>query len=147
MIMFDFKNKINKNNNENDLYDLSVLSSIIGSIDALISNTDYQYKRISILFPNLIKKNPPSLLLFTNNTKDKYVEMFEQMKDAHNEYKYKVINCDKIGSRINCGKIVDKNLSIKIEKLPSLYLLTDDNILDIPITKFNHYQELEKFIS
>lgn len=154
MILFNFKNNINENKNANEdeedkikkLYDLSELSSIVENINSLINNVDYQYKRISLMFPNLIKKNPHVLLLFTDNKTDKYVKMFEQMKTKYNEYKYKVVECNKIGSSVNCGKIIDKNLSIKITKIPSLYLIADDSILEIPITQFKSFEDLGNFI-
>jgi hypothetical protein len=150
LITFNYKNNLDKNHDnikDNDLYDLSVLTQISDSVMSLMSNIEYQYKRISLVYPNLIKKNAPFLILFTNDSKNKFVNYFEQLKKKYNEYKYKVIKCDEIGSLVNCSKFLNKKLSIKIDKLPSMYLITDENMQEIPISKLESFEELEKFIN
>ncbi len=41
-----------------DLYDLSTFDSIISNISDLVSNIDFEFKRIAIMFPNFINKKP-----------------------------------------------------------------------------------------
>jgi hypothetical protein len=54
-------NKIDK------LYDLSTFTSILSNVNELITNIDYQYKKIAIKYPKFITKKQLRVFLITND--------------------------------------------------------------------------------
>jgi len=133
----------------NKLYDLSTFTSIVANIDNLVNNIDFQYKKIALMFPDLIEKKQIDIVLFTKtlDKDDKYIKIIEEAKGLKKQNKYHVIECEKPSKVINCDKILNKCVSIKVEKLPSLYLVNDDNIAELPIDKINDANDLIKMIS
>ena len=128
----------------NKLYDLSTFTSIIENIANLVSNIDFEYKKIALMFPKLIDKKQIDIVLFTKtlDKEDKYVKLIEDVKNLRNQYNYHVIECDKINKVINCDKILKRKISINVEKLPSLFLINGDNIAELPIDKINEINDL-----
>lgn len=116
-----------------DLYDLSTFDSIISNVSDLISNIDFEFKRIAIKFPKFMNKNPLSIILFIdkNDPKNKYIKMIEEVKKIHPENIYKVFEC-KVGSKVNCGKYNNKDLVLAVKKDPSLFLINGSNIIQLP---------------
>ncbi len=152
LFLENFKNELcknykeNKENNNEKLYDLSYVTIISEDINKLIYGAEDSYKKIALMYPNLVVKNPPILLLFTSDKNDKYSKMLNDASKQFKQYEYKIVNCSKVGSHIKCDKIVNAKLSIKIEKLPSLYLIDNNNVISLPIENINSVVELEKFI-
>ena len=132
----------------NKLYDLSTFTSIIENINNLVSNIDFEYKKIAIMFPKLIDKKQIDIILFTNSLdkKDKYIKIIEDAKQIRNYYNYHVVECEKEGVVINCNKILNKDISIKVANLPSMYLINDNNISELPIKTINNADNLIKLI-
>jgi hypothetical protein len=132
----------------NKLYDLSTFTSIIENIANLVSNLDFEYKKIALMFPKLIDAKQIDLVLFskTLDKEDKYVKLIEDVKNLRNQYNYHVIECDKVNKVINCDKILKRKISINVEKLPSLFLINGDNIVELPINKINETNDLIKLI-
>ena len=132
----------------NKLYDLSTFTSIIENIANLVSNIDFEDKKIALMFPKLIDVKQIDLVLFTKtlDKEDKYVKLIEDVKKLRNQYNYHVIECDKVKKVINCDKILKRKISINVEKLPSLFLINGDNIVELPINKINETSDLIKLI-
>ena len=55
----------------NDLYTLSTFDSIIENISHVISNIDFEYKKIATKFPKFINKKALILILVVKNKEDK----------------------------------------------------------------------------
>ena len=89
-----------------DLYELSTFNSIISNVSELISNNDFEFKRIAVMFPKFMNKKPLTIMLFIKNINpdDNYIKMIEETKNMYPEHIYKVYEC-KAGKKINCGKI------------------------------------------
>jgi hypothetical protein len=66
----------------NRLYDLSTFTSIIANIENLVNNIDFEYKKIALMFPELIEKKQLDVVLFTKtlDKDDKYVKLIEEVK-------------------------------------------------------------------
>jgi len=134
------KDKINSESTDlnqdliNKLYDLSTFYSIVANVSELINNIDFQYKKIAIKYPKFINKKPITILLIVEkiDPNNKYIKIIEEIKNKNPENVYKIIEA-KNNTKINCKNILDKNFDLDIQKLPSLYLINDDNISEIPI--------------
>jgi len=105
----------------NKLYDLSTFTSIIENISNLVSNIDFEYKKIALMFPRLIDTKQIDVVLFTAtlDKEDKHVKLIEDVKNLRNQYNYHVIECNKVNKVINCDNILKRKISINVEKLES----------------------------
>jgi hypothetical protein len=132
----------------NQLYDLSTFTSIIDNINNLVSNTDFEFKKIALMYPKLISKQTNHLILFVKkiNKDDKYIKMIEEIKKLKPENEYHVIECKKESEKVDCGKLVGMKLSIGVEKLPSLYLVNGPNVVEIPIDQIKVCGDLVKML-
>lgn len=155
LMMDELKNTITssksttENDSHNKYYDLSTFSSILHSIDELINNIDFQYKKIAMKYPNFINKKPLMILLLTDNddSENEYVKLLNQVKEQVPENIYKVIKCNKSDKKIKCDKILGVNSTLKISSLPVLYIINGSNIVEIPIDKINDVSALKNLIT
>jgi hypothetical protein len=132
----------------NKLYDLSTFTSIIDNINNLISNMDFQYKKIALLYPKLINMEQIHLILFVDkiNKENKYINIIEEMKQLKPEINYHVVECDKNNHKIDCSKMVNMKLSINVNKLPALYFINGSNVIELSLEKINSKEELVKMM-
>ena len=132
----------------NQLYDLSTFTSISDNINNLVSNIDFEFKKIALMYPKLITKQQNHLILFIKkiDKEDKYIKMIEDIKKIRPDYDYHVIECKEEGAKIDCSKMVGMKLSIGVEKLPSLYLVNGENIVEIPIDQLKVCGDLVKML-
>ncbi len=137
----------NQSNLEEDLYDLSTFTSIISNVSELISNIDFEFKRIAIMFPKFMNKNQTTLILLTDkNDKDnKYIKIMDEIKQINPENNYKVFKCQ-VGEKINCGKVDTKELKLTVKKVPSMFLVTNSNITELPVESINDVETLANFL-
>jgi len=148
------KNEIVNSNTElNDdtihkLYDLSTFTSIIENIANLVSNMDFQYKKIALMYPKFINKKPIHIILFTKSidANDHLVKLIEDVKNLRKENEYHVVQCETPGTKINCEKFINRKLAIKVEHLPSIYIINDDNIVEVPIKQIKTCGDLINMI-
>lgn len=144
------KNKNGDENNSDDetskLYDLSTFNSIIASVNELLNNIDLQYKRIATTFPTYIDKKPTSILLLTltEDENDKFVEMIRKLEREHPEHIYKIVKCKKNDKKFKCDEELD--ITLKITKLPTLFVMDSSNITEIPLDNFNDVDVLKNII-
>lgn len=160
LLMDKLKNSINtekkviENTNDdiNMLYNLSSFTSILLNINDLINNIDFQFKKIALKYPDYINMKPMIIILCINNNSDnsdetnKYINIIEDIKKIHPENIYKIIKCSKSKTKINLDEILEIDISIKINSLPSLYIINGDNIVEIPINKINDLESIKKII-
>jgi hypothetical protein len=132
----------------NKLYDLSTFTSINDNINNLVSNVDFEFKKIALMYPKLINKQTNHLLLFvkTINKEDKYIKMIEDVKKLRPENEYHIVECSDTDKKVDCGKMVGMKLSLAIDKLPCLYLVNDSNIAEIPMDQLKICGDLIKML-
>ena len=130
-----------------DLYDLSTFDSIISNVSDLVSNIDFEFKRIAIMFPKYMNKKPLSIILFINkiDPKNKYIKMIEEVKKLYPENVYNVFEC-KVGSKVNCGKYNNKDLILAAKNVPSMFLINDSNITQLPIENMQDNKILLEYL-
>ena len=132
----------------NKLYDLSTFTSIIDNINNLVSNMDFEFKKIALMYPSLINKQERHLILFVKkiDKDNKYVKLIEEIKAIRPENEYHVIECEKEGKKVDCEKMIGMKVSINVENLPSLYLLNGQNIVGLPLEKIDALNDLVKLL-
>jgi len=130
----------------NKLYDYSTFDSIKTSISNLVSNIDYEYKQIAVKYPSFVNKKSLTLLLFVNKIENnKYVDMFEELKNKHPENVYKVVETEN-NRLVNCKSIINKDIKLKIDKTPTLYMINGDIITEISLKENPDLEHLLKLI-
>lgn len=131
-----------------DLYELSTFNSIISNVSELISNNDFEFKRIAIMFPKFMNKKPLTIMLFIKNINqdNNHIKMIEETKNTYPEHIYKVFEC-KPGKKINCGKINGNNLNVLVKEVPCIFTINDSNMIKLPIEKINDAKSLSKYIN
>ena len=114
----------------------------------LISNIDFQYKKIAIKYPKYINKNSLTILLLTNtdDSENKYIKMINQIKQQSPENIYKIIKCDKKDKKFKCDKALGINLALKITSLPMLFIINGTNIVELPIEQIDNVETLTNMI-
>lgn len=132
----------------NKLYDLSTFTSITENINNLVSNMDFEFKKIVLMYPKLISNQQNHIILFVSkiDKENKYIKMFEELKELQPENEYHVIECEKENKKVDCEKMVGMKLSINVKKLPSLYLINGQNIVDLPLDSINVVGDLVKLL-
>lgn len=130
------------------LYDLSTFTSIVDNINNLVSNMDFEFKKIALMYPKLINNQQTHLILFVgqNDKENKYIKMIEDLKKLKPENDYHVIECEKDKKKIDCSKLVGMKLSINIDKLPTMYLVNGSNIVELQLDKINVSDDLVKIL-
>ena len=135
----------------NKLYDLSTFTSIIENINNLVSNLDFQYKKLALMFPKFINKKPMDIILFNKSIdkNDKYNKLIEETKKYNKQNNFHVIQCTEVNKVINCNKMIggSNNISIKVLELPSLYLINNDKIVELSVKHINSSQDLIKLLN
>jgi hypothetical protein len=132
----------------NKLYDLSTFTSILENINNLVSNMDFEFKKIALLYPKFINNQQSHLILFVDkdDKKNKFINMIEDVKKLKPEINFHVIECDKDKKKIDCSKIVGMKLTISIKKLATMYLVNGTNIVELDLDKINVCEELVKML-
>jgi hypothetical protein len=130
------------------LYDLSTFTSIIENVNNLVSNTDFEFKKIALMYPRLISSNTTHIFLFvkTIDQTDKYIKMIEEVKKLRPEHEYHVIECEKVGKKIDCSPMIKSKLSIEVKSLPSMYIISESNVTEVPIEKISVSGDLIKML-
>jgi hypothetical protein len=128
----------------NDQYTLSTFYSILENISHVISNIDFEYKKIATKFPKFINKKALILILVVKNKDDEFVKIIEDLQKEFPENVYKVIINDK--EIINVKDVINKDLPLKIKKMPSLFILNDDIITEISLDENSTLESLRNLI-
>lgn len=130
------------------LYDLSTFSTLLGNVNDLMNNIDYEYKKIALKYPKFINKNQLIIILIVQNSEDKYIKLIEELKIDYPEYKYKIIKCENNKASINkCEEeLKDYKIKIKSNLLPLIYIVNNTTITEIPISKQNGIESIKNVI-
>jgi hypothetical protein len=136
--------------NDEEMYNLSALTSILENVNNIIQNVDFQYKQFATYFPNLVNKSYLTVLLIVDNNETeediRLINMLNEIKVKKYEHKYKIMKCGKKeGIEL---KIRKKNKKIRLvpKKTPSLYLINDDIISEIQTENIKNKEMLEKIL-
>lgn len=130
------------------LYDLSVFKSILGNVEDLLNNIDMEYKKVALKYPKFINKKPLIILFFVENkiiNADK-IEIIENVKNIHPEHSYKIIETTS-NSKVNLKDIIGKDITIKIKIVPTMYLINNNNITEIPGSNITNENSVISLIS
>jgi hypothetical protein len=132
----------------NKLYDLSTFTSIIDNINNLVSNTDFEFKKIALIYPQMINKETTHLILIIKKAdmNNKFIKMFEEIKKLKPEHEYHIINCEEKETKIDCSNLIGIKLTLGIKKLPSIYLVNEANVVELPIKNINNINDLVKLL-
>jgi hypothetical protein len=161
LLLDETKNNINTDESEkisdkliNKLYTLSTFYSIIENISGVISNIDFQYKKIASKFSKFINKKTLTLLLIVKNYKEKpdeeenkFIEIIHQIQKEIPENVYKIIKTNNKNVNIKDIIGIEKNLELEITKNPSLFIINNDVITEISLEKNSTLEEIKKLIS
>jgi len=132
----------------NKLYDLSYFSSIISNVNDLVNNIDFQYKKIALKYPKFITKNPIKILLFVDSIDESnsHIKLINSVKDKCPNNIYKIIKCENSNSKIKCDDIIGIKTTLKIKKLPSLFIVNGSNVIDIPLDIIDNPEKLTNLL-
>lgn len=130
------------------LYDLSTFNTLLGNVNDLINNIDYEYKKIAIKYPKFINKKQMLIILITPNLEDKYAKLIDEIKTSHPEHKYKTIKCeDKKDEIVKCEEeLKEYGIKIKSKTLPVIYIINDRTFTEIPISKIDGIEPIKNLI-
>lgn len=150
--------KINDDNNDMDdsentrlFYDLSTFNTLLGNVNDLINNIDYEYKKIAIKYPNFINKKQMMIILVSQDSDDsnnKYIKLIGELEKSHPEHKYKIIKCgDKKGDISKCEEeLTEYKIKIKSKSLPLIYIVNNSTVSEIPISKIDGIEPIKDMI-
>jgi hypothetical protein len=87
-------------------------------------------------------------LLFVDNTDElnPIIKMLNIVKEKCPENIYKIVKCDETKSKIKCMDIIGVNITIKIKKLPSLFMVNGKTGVEIPLDKIDNVEKLIKML-
>lgn len=129
----------------NNLYDISTFTSIIENLNSLVSNTDFEFKKIALMYPSYINTQQNHIILLTNSKDDKYTKIFDELKHIKSEYEYHLIECKK-GDDIDCTKNIGIQLKLNVKKIPSMFMVTNNDIIEIPLDSVKDTNDLVKLV-
>jgi hypothetical protein len=99
------------------------------------------------MFPKYMNKKPVNIILLSDDLSrdNEYVEIIDELNKLNDERVYKIIECQK-GEKINCGTIYGRKINIKIDKLPIMYMINEENIVELPIKQITSVESLNQMI-
>jgi hypothetical protein len=153
LLLDELKNEIKSNNPDkvsdgliNKLYTLSTFFSTLESVSSVISNIDFQYKKIATKYPKFINKKTITLILVVNNENDNFKKIIEKLQEINPENVYKVITTT--DDNINIKDIgIDSDLKLNITKFPTLFMINNNIITDICLKENDTIEKIQKLIS
>jgi ribosomal protein L16 Arg81 hydroxylase len=136
---------------DEELYNLSTLSSILDNINNMIQNIDFQYKQFATFFPNLVNKNYLTVLLIVSKKETdedtRLINMINEIRETKYENKYKIIKCgNKEGIELKVKRLNQK-VKFTPKNTPALYLIDNNIISEIQTSNIKDKKMLEKIIS
>jgi len=116
------------------LYDLSTFNTLLGNVNDLINNIDYEYKKIALKYPKFINKKRITLILICQESDNKYIELINELEKSNPEHIYKIIKCENNKEdKQRCEEEL-KEFGIKIKSSPIIYIINDKILTEIPMS-------------
>jgi hypothetical protein len=138
----------NDEENTKVLYDLSTFNTLLGNVNDLITNIDYEYKKISIRYPKFINIKQMTIIFISQDSGDKYSKLMEEIKIEYPEHKYKIIKCEDNKESISkCdAELKEYGIKIKPKTLPVIYIINGTTVSEIPISKIDSIEPIKNLI-
>jgi len=149
----NFKKNINKNiklqkgGSKNELYDLSTFTSIIENVSTVVNNIDFEFKKIALLFPQHIGENKQNVLYFKDKNKNsKYSKWVEEIKETKDNINFDIVELSEDNKKYNLSKLTSEDIDIEVKNLPSLFIVKNNNLIEIQLGNIKNIEELKKIL-
>jgi seryl-tRNA synthetase len=149
----NFKKNINKNiklqkgGSKNELYDLSTFTSIIENVSNVVNNIDFEFKKIALLFPNFIGDNKQNVLYFKDKNKNsKYSKWVDDIKEKKNNINFEIVELSDDNKKYNLSKLTSEDIDIEVKNLPSLFLVKNNNLIEVQLGNIKNIDELKNIL-
>jgi len=140
--------KLQKGGSKNELYDLSTFTSIIENVSNVVNNIDFEFKKIALLFPQHIGENKQNVLYFKEKNKNsKYSKWVEEIKDTKDNINFEIVELTEDNKIYNLSKLTSEDIDIEVKNLPSLFIVKNNNLIEVQLANIKNIEELKKIIA
>jgi len=140
--------KLQKGGSKNELYDLSTFTSIIENVSNVVNNIDFEFKKIALLFPQHIGENKQNVLYFKEKNKNsKYSKWVEEIKDTKDNINFDIVELTEDNKIYNLSKLTSEDIDIEVKNLPSLFIVKNNNLIEVQLANIKNIEELKKIIA
>jgi hypothetical protein len=139
--------KLQKGGSKNELYDLSTFTSIIENVSSVVNNIDFEFKKIALIFPQHIGENKQNVLYFKDKNKNsKYSKWIDEIKDTKNNINFDIVELSEENKKYNLSKLTSEDIDIEVKNLPSLFIVKNNNLIEVNLGNIKNIEELKKII-
>ena len=139
--------KLQKGGGKNELYDLSTFTSIIENVSSVINNIDFEFKKIALLFPQHIGENKQNILYFKDKNKNsKYSKWIDEIKDTKDNINFDIVELSEENKKYNLSKLTSEDIDIEVKNLPSLFIVKNNNLIEVQLGNIKNIEELKKIL-
>jgi hypothetical protein len=139
--------KLQKGGSKNELYDLSTFTSIIENVSNVVNNIDFEFKKIALLFPEYIGENKQNVLYFKEKNKNsKYSKWVEEIKDTKDNINFDIVELSEDNKKYNLSKLTSEDIDIEVKNLPSLFIVKNNNLIEVQLGNIKNIEELKKIL-
>ena len=139
--------KLQKGGSKNELYDLSTFTSIIENVSNVVNNIDFEFKKIALLFPQHIGENKQNILYFKDKNKNsKYSKWIDEIKDTKDNINFDIIELSEENKKYNLSKLTSEDIDIEVKNLPSLFIVKNNNLIEVQLGNIKNIEELKKIL-
>ncbi len=139
--------KLQKGGSKNELYDLSTFTSIIENVSTVVNNIDFEFKKIALLFPQHIGENKQNVLYFKDKNKNsKYSKWVEEIKETKDNINFDIVELTEDNKKYNLSKLTSEDIDIEVKNLPSLFLVKNNNLIEVQLGNIKNIEELKKIL-
>ena len=150
----NFKKSINKNiklqkgGSKNELYDLSTFTSIIQNVSDVVNNIDFEFKKVALLFPQYIGENKKNVLFFKDKNKNsKYSRWIDDIQKTKNNINFDIVELSEENNKYNLSKLTSEDIDIEVKTLPSLFIVKNNNLIEVQLNNIKDIDELKKLLA
>jgi hypothetical protein len=139
--------KLQKGGGKNELYDLSTFTSIIENVSNVVNNIDFEFKKIALLFPQHIGENKQNILYFKDKNKNsKYSKWIDELKDTKKNIDFDIVELSEENKKYNLSKLTSEDIDIEVKNLPSLFIVKNNNLIEVQLDNIRNIDELKKIL-
>jgi hypothetical protein len=139
--------KLQKGGSNNELYDLSTFTSIIENVSNVVNNIDFEFKKVALLFPQFIGDNKQNVLYFKDKNKNsKYSKWIDDIKEKKNNVNFEIVELSDDNKKYNLSKLTSEDIDIEIKNLPSLFIVKNNNLIEVQLGNIKNIDELKNIL-
>jgi hypothetical protein len=139
--------KLQKGGSKNELYDLSTFTSIIENVSNVVNNIDFEFKKIALLYPQFIGENKQNVLYFKDKNKNsKYSKWIDEIKETKKNIDLDIIELSNENKRYNLSKLTSEDIDIEVKNLPSLFIVKNNNLIEVQLSNIKNIDELKNLL-